>query len=191
MSLVPAFELGLWNGWWFSAVYVLAHLILIPFYPREALQRFFIPPDLSRAGKVRNSISSLLWYGITLYAVFVPIKPGGWPFWAGLALFILGMIGYEVSVIVYAKTPVDKPVVGGPFRVSRNPIYVANFFLWCGVGLATASWVILVANALEMLLIHFYILAEERFCLETYGESYREYAKRVPRYFNLSKGLRG
>jgi protein-S-isoprenylcysteine O-methyltransferase Ste14 len=42
-----------------------------------------------------------------------------------------------------------------------------------------AFWVI--ARVLE----HFGILAEEEVCLKLYGEAYRAYLKRVPRYFLL------
>ena len=51
-----------------------------------------------------------------------------------------------------------------------------------GTGIALASWVILAANIIMMLLMHITTLAEERFCLEKYGSSYREYMKKTPRY---------
>jgi protein-S-isoprenylcysteine O-methyltransferase Ste14 len=51
------------------------------------------------------------------------------------------------------------------------------------VGVATASWVILLVTVVVQILMHRTTLAEERFCLKKYGDSYREYMNRVPRYF--------
>lgn len=45
------------------------------------------------------------------------------------------------------------------------------------------SWVALLALILSRLLQHMSILAEEEVCLERYGEPYRAYMQRIPRYF--------
>ena len=89
-----------------------------------------------------------------------------------------------MALASFASTPLNQPVVKGLYRISRNPIYMTSSFLgWIGVGLATASWVIILMAIAGCLLMHNSILAEERFCLEKYGESYREYTQKVPRYF--------
>ena len=52
-----------------------------------------------------------------------------------------------------------------------------------GVCIASASlWLLLVTIA-SIVATHFVILGEERYCLATYGQEYREYKARTPRYF--------
>ena len=44
------------------------------------------------------------------------------------------------------------------------------------------SWIILLIAVVEQILMHRTTLEEESFCLEAYGDSYRQYMKEVPRY---------
>jgi len=55
--------------------------------------------------------------------------------------------------------------------------------MWIGVGIATTSWVILLACGIQLILFRPFLIAQERFCLDTYGESYKEYMQKTPRYF--------
>jgi protein-S-isoprenylcysteine O-methyltransferase Ste14 len=48
---------------------------------------------------------------------------------------------------------------------------------------AIGSWLALFMLMMSKLFQHFGILAEEEACLAQYGDSYRAYMKRVPRYF--------
>jgi protein-S-isoprenylcysteine O-methyltransferase Ste14 len=48
--------------------------------------------------------------------------------------------------------------------------------------MATLSWIILGACLLLAVVSYPSIRAQERYCLETYGEAYREYLKTTPRY---------
>ena len=183
MSIVPEFQIGLWNGWWFSLVYLAVNFGLLVLYPKEVAKRLFTPPEMNKTEQVILRIESVLYYGMMVYAVFVPLKLGTAWFPTGLVVFGLGMIGTLVATANFASTPLDQLVVKGLYRISRNPGHVASFVAWLGVGIATASWVIIVTDVVMNLLMHATTLAEERFCLDKYGESYRGYMQRVPRYF--------
>lgn len=52
-----------------------------------------------------------------------------------------------------------------------------------GIVVATASLWLLLVLVPYCWAMHGTILGEEQYCLRTYGESYREYLKKVPRYF--------
>ncbi len=182
MDLVPELRLGLFNGWWFSAAYLLINGVVIAAIPREAVKRLTVHPSNSLFDKILLKVQMILFFGNIVFAIFVPLKLGtGW-FWSGLSVFVIGMIGYVVSMVNYANTPMDKPVVRGLYRISRNPIHVSSFIAWLGVGIATMSWIILLIAIVEQILMHKTTLDEERFCLEAYGDSYREYMEKVPRY---------
>jgi protein-S-isoprenylcysteine O-methyltransferase Ste14 len=183
MKLMPEFQLGLLNGWWFSAAYVVINIIVMAAIPKGVVKRLTTNPAKTPSEKLSMKIQMILFFGVVIYPVFVTLKIGTAWFWSGLFIFIVGMIAYVVSVLNFAATPKDQPVDRGLFRISRNPIHVSSFVALLGVGIATASWVIISVNIIEQIMMHKTTLAEERFCLEKYGDSYRKYMGKVPRYF--------
>lgn len=71
----------------------------------------------------------------------------------------------------------------GVYRISRHPQIVSLFFIFLGICLAIGSWAALLMLVMSRLLQHLGILAEEEICLQRYGESYRAFMERTPRYF--------
>ncbi len=182
MDLVPELSVGLLNGWWFSAAYMGINMVMMAIIPKEAAKRLMTHTSKNLFEKTFLIIQMILFFGNIIFAIFVPLKLGtGW-FWCGLSVFIVGMAGYVVSIMNYADTPMDQPVVRGLYRISRNPIHVSSFIALLGIGIATLSWIILLVAVAVQILMHKTTLEEERFCLEKYGDSYREYMGSVPRY---------
>jgi len=56
-----------------------------------------------------------------------------------------------------------------------------------GVGIASASWVFLVFTMVTAILWGILVFPEERGCLEQYGDAYREYMNRTPRWIGIPK----
>lgn len=77
----------------------------------------------------------------------------------------------------------DHLVTGGPFRFSRNPIYVANVMLLFGIGLfAGNAWLLLLAP-LDGFATQKLAIEREEAHLETrFGKIYRDYRKKVNRW---------
>ena len=73
------------------------------------------------------------------------------------------------------------------FSVSRNPIYLGQFLVCLGVGAACASWIFLVYAAVFLVIANLSASAEESYCLEKYGDAYREYMDRAPRWLGMPK----
>jgi protein-S-isoprenylcysteine O-methyltransferase Ste14 len=95
-----------------------------------------------------------------------------------------------VATVNFIKTPMNQPVTTGAYRYSRHPIYVALITIYLSVSLASASWVFLLFTALLVVEVSLSVIEEERFCLEKYGEAYREYMARTPRWLGLPKSGR-
>ena len=55
------------------------------------------------------------------------------------------------------------------------------------VCIASASWVFLLFYAVYEISLLSFASSEERFCLEKYGDAYREYMSRTPRYMRIPK----
>jgi protein-S-isoprenylcysteine O-methyltransferase Ste14 len=91
----------------------------------------------------------------------------------------------------YATTPLGKPVTKGIYRISRNPIYLNGFVLYTGLGIACASWIMILCAVLWLVLLGIAVPAEERFLLEKYGDAYRQYMERTPRWVGIPKPGKG
>ena len=74
-------------------------------------------------------------------------------------------------------------ITGGVYRWTRHPIYIA-FDLWfMGTFLLTGRLSFLVLALIGVLLLHAIMDREERFLTRLYGDAYRDYSRRVGRYF--------
>ena len=81
------------------------------------------------------------------------------------------------------NTPTDAIVAGGPFRFSRNPIYLSMILLHIGVGAWTNSlWFFVLAAIFVALLTGGVILREERYLERKFGDQYLTYKSRVRRW---------
>jgi len=69
----------------------------------------------------------------------------------------------------------------GAYATVRHPAYSGVCLVWLGLGIAFASPVVLVTCALYAIPIYLlYIRAEESMMLESFGDEYRDYCRRVP-----------
>ena len=77
----------------------------------------------------------------------------------------------------------DHLLTGGPFSVTRNPIYLANTLLVIGIGLVLGNaWLLLCALAAAFLTQKLVIEREERTLATKFGKKYRDYAQKVRRW---------
>lgn len=77
----------------------------------------------------------------------------------------------------------DHLVTGGPFALSRNPIYLGNTTLMVAVGFIAGSlWFVLLAPVAAILTTFLAIRPEERHLAERFGKRYRDYQKKVRRW---------
>ncbi len=122
-----------------------------------------------------------------------PIAPFGGPLAEGAGTMLAGaalaLAVWAALTMVVARTPVmprrdaDALVERGPFRFSRNPIYLADLGLLAAFGLWIGSlWPILLTLILKYLLDRRFIRDEEARLEAAFGEAYRAYAARVRRW---------
>jgi protein-S-isoprenylcysteine O-methyltransferase Ste14 len=64
---------------------------------------------------------------------------------------------------------------------------LSSHLIFIGAGIASASWVFLVFSILNVFLSNISVTVEERFCLERYGDGYREYMNRIPKWIGIPK----
>jgi protein-S-isoprenylcysteine O-methyltransferase Ste14 len=110
---------------------------------------------------------------------------------AGLVLFALGFTLFSWALITFraAGTSVEtrKPsttvVETGPYRFTRNPIYLGMTLAIFGVGIAAGSlWVIAMTLPFLVVIDYGVIVREERYLEAKFGATYRGYRERVRRW---------
>ena len=188
MSIIPAFEIGLWNAWILLLCLELPSNIVRLGY-KETYKKMGNPSDmtLSKTEKRIGIIATLLYYPVLIYAIFLPLQLGTVWFYTGLAIFFLGLMMGVIAMANITAAPLDAPITKGLYRYSRHPIYLAWFLVLLGAGAASASWVLLLIAIVFKILTYFTAITEERFCLEKYGNTYREYMNRTPRWIGIPK----
>jgi protein-S-isoprenylcysteine O-methyltransferase Ste14 len=76
----------------------------------------------------------------------------------------------------------------GPYRLSRNPMYLGELVLWLGWALFYGSVAVLLGFCLWLVEFRFVIVPREERALEArFGEPYRAYRARVPRWLGLPR----
>ncbi len=122
-----------------------------------------------------------------IYAVFLPLQLSAIWLNSGLFIYLFGIVFTIVAVLNFATSPRNKVITKGLYGVSRNPMYVGMLLIQIGLGIACSSWLYLLLTVVLMILLNVDLSAEERYCLYTYGDDYRKYRNRTPRWIGIPK----
>lgn len=144
--------------------------------------------ELKKATRAAHVITHAIIMPLTLlFGIFVPIQLGTWWFYSGLLIYLAGLVMVIMSSIEFATAPLGKPMVRGIYTISRHPGYFGFFLAYLGTGIACASWVFLLCAVGWIVSWQFGVVEEERILLEKYGEAYRQYMTRTPRWIGLPR----
>ena len=191
MSFIPAFEIGLWNAWIFMVLLLAAGTLPLYIDNEKTEKRSEGEPtgsELNKNIKTAQVITHLMIMPFTLiYSIFLPLKLDTIWFYTGLPICLLAIVMALMFSISFATAPLGEPISKGVFAISRHPGYF-GFFLGCvGIGITCASWVFLLCALVWIVSWHFGVVEEERILLEKYGETYREYMNRTPRWIGFPR----
>ncbi len=175
------FEIGIWNAWLLSLPFFILAASLLGM-KKDIVQRMSDMAGYSAKEKFFTIAASLAPYPFMLATVWTPFTPILPLLCLGLLFSVVGMVLFAASLKVIVQTPHDQPFSAGPYRFSRNPLYVAATIVFAGTCMATANVVLVGFLAIAVLLQHFMILAEERACRGKYGDAFERYLRTVPRY---------
>jgi protein-S-isoprenylcysteine O-methyltransferase Ste14 len=77
-------------------------------------------------------------------------------------------------------------VISGPFRLTRNPIYLGLLLVFLGFELTMHSYLIILSIPLYYLMTVM-INKEEILLTDLFGQKYLDYKKSIPRFINLNR----
>lgn len=103
--------------------------------------------------------------------------------WIGIILIVVCILGRTWASLYIGGRKIDELVTTGPYSIMRNPLYTFSFLGAAGAGAQTGSLVLaLICGALAYIVFYVVVLQEEKLLLERYGEKYRTFMARVPRF---------
>lgn len=109
--------------------------------------------------------------------------------WLGLAgwLLVIGGAALAASAVaVAAEVDLERPdrlVVTGPYRFSRNPMYVAWSAIYVGLSFVfDTAWPVVLLPPVLVVMHYVGVLREERHLEGRFGDEFRSYRARVRRY---------
>lgn len=122
---------------------------------------------------------------------------------AHIALRIVGVVVTAVGVIAFIlsvlqmkdnwRAGVQKEektnlVTTGIYSISRNPAFLGFDLMYIGILFAFFNWYLCFATSFVLVFFHLQIVnVEEEFLIETFGDEYLEYKKKVCRYIGRKK----
>ena len=162
--------------------FLLVRFGLLAVLDKEAIKRAAYFPPLFGREIVAYGFYQVANAFLLLYPLLLTIRTEGILFYAGLPVYLLGLLLCAGAMMSFARPETTGFSRKGLYRFSRNPVYIGYFFFFSGCVLLTHSRLLLVALLVFQYTAHWIIRSEERWCLDTFGEEYREYQSRVRRY---------
>jgi len=144
-----------------------------------------IPPPLLYLAVLALGILLGLAYPVHFLPTAVAWTIGALILAAGVALGPL----WGIRTMLSANTTVrpDRPattlVTDGPFRYSRNPLYLSLTLMYAGIGIiANSLWALILLPAVVLFMSLFVIRREEAHLQRAFGEEYERYRANVRRW---------
>ncbi len=120
-----------------------------------------------------------------------PVLPAGYRFWLSLAVVVVGVLLSYRTITLFERAGTTHKLAGenaalvidGPFRWSRNPMYLGLTLIVLGIAIYGGSVPFLLAPVAFLLTLNFaFVPWEERRLEATFGDEYRAYRGRVRRW---------
>jgi protein-S-isoprenylcysteine O-methyltransferase Ste14 len=113
-------------------------------------------------------------------------------YWIGGAIIVCAVLGLGLwSVVLIRKSgqsenpwkPTTQIIQGGPFRITRNPMYLQMVLVCLGFAVALMNvWILILTLPCGWMLQRLAIVPEEKYLEGKFGDAYIEYKRRVRRW---------
>ncbi|MCZ6640750.1 MAG: isoprenylcysteine carboxylmethyltransferase family protein [Gammaproteobacteria bacterium] len=125
--------------------------------------------------------------------ILFPLRIGSqdWLVYSGWGMIVAGILVMPSVLLSFrgASTPFDVRrdptalLVTGPYRLSRNPSYLALLISYMGIGIVLGNAWMLLTGILAIVLVDVFVVRNEERQLEVvFGDTYLAYKSRVRRW---------
>ena len=167
----------------------LLQMLAMMFADKRIWEKSHLPIEARRDKLERNIgiVANFFWLLAMVYSVFLPLRLGTIWFYIGLSIFVIGLIIMAIATFNFITTAADQLIIEGVYKFSRHPMYLSTFIICLGSCIATRSWLFIFFSIIMALCFFQEALIEERYCLDKYGNAYREYINRTFRWIGIPK----
>jgi len=122
-----------------------------------------------------SRISMAHWIGATIAGTLILI---------GVAVFAAGVRSFSrAATPLPTNQPARALVTTNIYRWTRNPIYLAFFLVYGGIGIVVRSpWILILVLPLAITIRYGVVAREEAYLERQFGDAYRGYKARVRRW---------
>ena len=115
----------------------------------------------------------------------------GWQFWLGLVVLIFGVFLALAGILAFRRAgthvhpthPALVVVKDGPYRLTRNPMYLGALQGLIGLAfVGSLDWLVILIPAVAAILHFGVVLREERYLSAKFGAEYSEYLAETRRW---------
>lgn len=155
--------------------------------PRDAAAVRIFPPAIPLAAVLLGVLLNRLW---PIEAAWMPDAP--LRYWLGGLVMVAANLGLGFTAVRLMRStgqsenpwkPTTEIVAGGPYRFTRNPMYLQMVLMCAGLGIVLGNaWILLLTPLCAWALFHFVIRHEEAYLERKFGEDYLAYKRRVRRW---------
>ncbi len=171
------------NGFFLIIPFILIRFGLLARFSSEAVKRAAHFAPLSGNEVFAYWVYQISNAAIFVYLCFLRVKPEvSWQFFSGAAVYLLGLALCAATIKDFASPSEGGINQNGLYRLSRNPMYLSYFLYFIGCVILTQSVILCGIVVVFQIASHWIILSEERWCMDTFGDAYRQYMKTVRRY---------
>jgi protein-S-isoprenylcysteine O-methyltransferase Ste14 len=112
------------------------------------------------------------------------------------SLWLGGIVAFLGGILrIWAAGHIEKGRVlaqGGPYALTRNPLYLGSFLMALGILIAGQGYWLLLPFGLFFLAVYYPVMkAEEQELLQGYGENFMQYCRRVPLFLPTLRFVSG
>lgn len=143
------------------------------------------PPLIYLASLGAGVVVHFMWEPLRFFPAGWVGHAAGWPvFGAALLIFLWSLRTLTRHATDFKMVrPTTELVDDGPYRFSRNPIYLALTLAYTGISLIVNTIWPLVGLPIVLVVMHYGVIRrEERYLEGLFGDQYRQYRARVRRW---------
>ena len=183
MELFPALSIGWVNGWIFQVIFFTSFGIFLLTCSKDVITRLYDEKGWTKMQRILSKIAKIFGLITLVFFIFTPVNINSVEFIIGIILITIGLLGFLIALVNFKKSPFNKPITIGLYKLSRNPQLLMIYLFSIGNCLVIGSWIAFITFSVSIILGHFRILGEEKRLTEQYGELFLKYKKKVSRYF--------
>lgn len=158
-------------------MYGLVTLLVMRLIPKDKKKKI-----LSFPKSVSGLASFIFGKALIVYSLFIPVNLLTPNFIVGTVVYLIGLVLSVYSMWTFSKADLNKPVTHGIYKVSRHPMQVMSFVMWFGIGIISGGWVVIICVLLFAIISYPSLVAQEMYCLDKYGDTYKKYMYTTSRY---------